>query len=164
MSSDKIFLGFASIPVLGIAAQWFAWRFKLPAIIILLLTGFIVGPFTHFVRPDVMFGELLFPFVSVAVAIIIFEGGLSLKFSELRGYGTVVANLVTIGVLLSWMILSTAAYTIMNYSPQIAILIGAAKGEAPTSAHWCPIDRLGEQALPTVMKKVVAHAVSLKLG
>jgi len=51
-----------------------------------------------------------------------------------------------------------------HFRLELAILIGAANGEAPTSAHWCPIDRLGEQALPTVMKKVVAHAVSLKLG
>ena len=59
---QSIILGLAIIVVLGIAAQWLAWRFKLPAILLLLIFGFVAGPVTGLIHPDELFGELLFPF------------------------------------------------------------------------------------------------------
>ena len=72
-------LSLAAIIVLGISAQWLAWRFRIPAILLLLLFGFFAGPILGIVQPDTLFGRTLFPLVSLAVGIILFEGGLSLN-------------------------------------------------------------------------------------
>ena len=52
--------------------------------------------------PDALFGELLFPVVSLAVAVILFEGALTLRFSELTEVGSTVTSLVTVGALITW--------------------------------------------------------------
>ena len=74
--SEHLLVGLATILVLGIGAQWLAWRVSLPAILLLLIFGFIAGPATGFIDPNEIFGNLLLPLVSVSVAIILFEGGL----------------------------------------------------------------------------------------
>ena len=64
------------IGISSLAAQWLAWRLRIPAILPLLLIGITLGPVTHVIAPDALFGELLFPLVSLSVAIILFEGSL----------------------------------------------------------------------------------------
>lgn len=123
--ADDLLLGLASIIILGIGAEWLAWRIRLPSILLLLIFGFIAGSVTGFLKPDEMFGDLLLPIVSLAVAIILFEGGLNLKISELRRIGSVVRNLVTIGVLVTWLIGGTAAFFLLNLELPLAILLGA---------------------------------------
>jgi len=118
-------VGLAAIIVLGIGAQWLAWRISLPAILLLLIFGFIAGPVTGLINPNQLFGNLLLPLVSVTVAIILFEGGLSLKFSEVREVTAVIRNLVTVGVLVSWVLTSLASYLIFGLGLQISILLGA---------------------------------------
>lgn len=115
----------AVIVVLGGAAQWLAWRLRLPSILLLLLFGFIAGPITLFLEPDELFGSLLRPFVSLSVAIILFEGGLSLNFSELRGTGGVVRNLVTLGMVGTWLSVAAAAHYIVGMSLPVSALLGA---------------------------------------
>ncbi|MFN2137205.1 MAG: cation:proton antiporter [Candidatus Promineifilaceae bacterium] len=122
---QPIIIEFAIIVVLGITAQWLAWRFKLPAILLLLLFGFIAGPIAHLVLPDEHFGELLFPFVSISVGIILFEGGLSLRFDELRGAEGVVRLLVTLGALITWGVVAAAARFVLGMDLQMAVLLGA---------------------------------------
>jgi len=95
--SQYLLIAIASIITLGIAAEWIAWRIGLPSILVLLLFGMVVGPFTGLLDPDLLFGDLLFPVVSVSVAIILFEGGTSLRLQELRQVGRVVTSLVTVG-------------------------------------------------------------------
>lgn len=95
---NNLILGLASIIVLGIGAQWLAWLLHLPSILLLLVVGFIAGPVTGFLNPDALLGDLLLPVVSLSVAIILFEGGLNLKIAELCRSGSVVRNLVTVGV------------------------------------------------------------------
>jgi len=91
----------------------------------LLIFGFIAGPVTGLIDPNVLFGNLLLPLVSVTVAIILFEGGLSLKFSEVKEVTAVIRNLVTVGVLVSWVLTSLASYLIFGLGLQISILLGA---------------------------------------
>ncbi|UCE23736.1 MAG: cation:proton antiporter, partial [Candidatus Zixiibacteriota bacterium] len=122
---EHLLIGLASIVVLGILAQWLAWRLHLPAILLLLVFGIIAGPVTGILRPDVVFGETLFPLVSVSVAIILFEGGLSLKLSDLRKGGAIIRNLVTIGILVTWLLASAGAYLIAGLELETALLIGA---------------------------------------
>jgi len=118
-------LGLGSIIVIGIAAQWLAWRIAIPSILILLLFGFIAGPITGFINPDKLLGEALFPIVSISVAIILFEGGLSLKFKDLRKTGNVVLNLISVGAIVTWVLSSFAAYFILDFEFPIALLLGA---------------------------------------
>lgn len=109
----------------GFACQWIAWRVKVPAILFLLLTGIALGPIMGWLDPDALLGDLLIPFVSIAVAIILFEGSMTLKFSELRGHGAVVRNLVTVGVLITWFASGLAAYFLLGWDPYLAALFGA---------------------------------------
>ncbi len=113
------------IAVVGFACSWLAWRMKLPAILFLLFAGVLAGPVFGFLDPDALFGELLTPIVSVAVAIILFEGSLTLKLSEIRGHGTVVRNLVSVGVILTWLVASLTAYYAMSWDIYLSALFGA---------------------------------------
>jgi NhaP-type Na+/H+ or K+/H+ antiporter len=122
---EHLLIGLASVIVLGILAQWLAWRLHLPAILLLLVFGIIAGPVTGILEPDLVFGETLFPLVSVSVAIILFEGGLSLKLTELRKGGAVIRNLVTIGIAVTWLLAAGAAYLIVGLRLETALLIGA---------------------------------------
>ena len=118
-------LGFASLALASLACQWLAWRLRLPAILFLLLTGILVGPIGGWLSPDLFLDELLFPLVSLSVALILFEGSLTLKFSELRETGTVVRRLVTLGALVTWGVLSLATYWLIGLSPALSALFGA---------------------------------------
>jgi len=118
-------IALSGIIVLGIFAQWLAWRLKMPSILLLLLFGFIAGPITGFIDPDRIFGESFFPFVSLSVAIILFEGGLSLKFFDLKATGSVVHRLISLGALVSWALGTGAAYYILGLDFQMAALLGA---------------------------------------
>lgn len=123
--SEDFLVGLASIVIIGIGAQWLAWRLRLPSIMLLLIGGFVAGPLTGFLDPDALVGELLLPIVSISVAVILFEGGLSLRISELRGIGSVVRNLVTIGLLVTWIIAAGAARMILGLDLALAVLLGS---------------------------------------
>ncbi len=105
---NSTLLGIASIGLLGIACQWFGWWVKLPAILFLLLAGILVGPVLGWLDPDLMFGDLLFPFVSLAVAVILFEGSLTLKLRDIRGLERVVRKMVSVGLLITWIVATLA--------------------------------------------------------
>ncbi|UCH62046.1 MAG: sodium:proton antiporter [Fidelibacterota bacterium] len=122
---ERFLIGLASIIILGIGSQWLAWRLHLPSILILLLMGLIAGPITNFLQPDALFGDLLVPLISIAVALILFEGGLSLRINELRGTSRVVSSIVTVGALLTWGIGAWAAYALLGLEGKLAILLGA---------------------------------------
>ena len=125
MIEHHFLISIAAIIVLGIGAQWLAWRLRLPSILLLLLFGFLVGPFTGFLDPDELLGELLFPLVSLSVALILFEGGLSLRIAELREIGRVLRNLITIGALVTWLICAAGAYLVLGLDPGLSLLLGA---------------------------------------
>lgn len=105
-------LELAGIIILGILAQWFAWKFKIPAILPLILIGLLVGPIaSEFLTDDgskyiepiwngkkgLFPGDYLYYFVSLAISIILFEGGLTLKRNEIRNVGPVITKLITLG-------------------------------------------------------------------
>ncbi|MFW5942563.1 MAG: cation:proton antiporter [Chloroflexota bacterium] len=123
--SEHLLLGLTAIVVLGIGAQWLAWRFRLPSILLLLLAGLLAGPVTGVINPDEVLGELLFPVVSVSVAIILFEGGLTLRFSELPKLGGVIFRLISIGALVTWAIAAVSAHFIMQLDWELSVLLGA---------------------------------------
>lgn len=115
----------ASVIVLGGLAQWVAWRIRLPSILLLLTVGFIAGPVTGLINPDRLVGPLLTPFVSLSVAIILFEGGLNLNLAELHGSGPVVWRLVTLGVTVTWAVATIAAHYVIGIDSRMSALLGA---------------------------------------
>ncbi len=110
---------------IGFAAQWLAWRTRLPAILYLLLSGALLGPGLNILNPDEIFGELLFPFVSLAVAVILFEGALTLKFDELKNLGRSVRRLLTVGVAITWVAIALLTKWLIGVDWGLAILFGA---------------------------------------
>ncbi len=130
---EHLVLYLVGVPLLGIAAQWLAWRLHVPAILLLLGCGIALG---QFVDPDTLLSavtggarengpRLLFPAVSLAVAVILFQGGLSLRYHELKYSGPVVLRLVTIGALVAWVLTATAAKYTLGLTTRIAVLVGA---------------------------------------
>jgi NhaP-type Na+/H+ or K+/H+ antiporter len=123
----------AGVPLLGVLAQWLAWRLRVPSILILLAFGILLG---QFIRLDALLARvaesdeslgrrLLFPVVALSVAVILFEGGLTLRFHELKEAGRGVLRLVTVGALASWGLTALAAWWLLDFSPQVAALLGA---------------------------------------
>ncbi|GGY29452.1 sodium/hydrogen antiporter [Rhodanobacter panaciterrae] len=115
----------AGMLMIGFLAQWLAWRVKLPAILFLLLAGILLGPVSGVLDPDKLLGGLLFPIVSLAVALILFEGSLTLRFHELPGIGHVVRGLVSYGAVTALLLLALAAHLVAGLSWSIALLFGA---------------------------------------
>ena len=113
------------IGAVAILCQWFAWWIKLPAIVFLLVAGIVLGPLTGWLNPEQLFGDLLFPMVSLAVAVILFEGSLTLKFEEIRGLQRVVRNILTVGVMTTWILIALATHFLLDFSWGLSILFGA---------------------------------------
>ena len=126
----------AGIVILGIIAQWVAWRLKLPAILPLILIGLLVGPVSTLYTEDglkliepiwngtkgLFPGEGLYYFVSLAISIILFEGGLTLKSSEIKNIGPVITKLITLGSIVTFFGAGLTAHYIFNLSWQISFL------------------------------------------
>jgi len=112
------------IGFLGIGSQWLAWRFNWPAIVIMSVAGLLAGPILGVMNPEQSFGELYSPIVSVAVAIILFEGSLSLNFKELRGLGKPIFRISTIGAFIAWILGSLTAHYMAGLSWAVAFVIG----------------------------------------
>lgn len=118
-------LQLSALAALGFGAQWLAWRVRLPAILFLLLIGLVLGPALGWLDPEKALGPLLFPFISLGVAIILFEGSLTLRFDELAGVGGTVVRLVSVGALITLVLLAVAAHWLAGLSWELALLFGA---------------------------------------
>lgn len=118
-------LALVLVAVLGVLAQWVAWRIRIPAIILLLGAGLLAGPLTGFVRPTEDFGRLLGPVVGLSVALILFEGGLSLRWYELRTAARGVRRLVFPAVPIAWGLGTLAAHFVGGISWPVSLLLGA---------------------------------------
>lgn len=123
--TESAMLGLAAVPALGVTSQWLAWRMRIPSILILLVVGMVAGPGLGLLRPDALMGDLLFPLVSLSVALILFEGGMSLHFRELREIGRVVWNLITVAPLVAWVLSTASAHYIAGMPKGVAALVGA---------------------------------------
>ncbi|MCA9080158.1 MAG: sodium:proton antiporter [Planctomycetaceae bacterium] len=118
-------LALMSILVLGVGAQWLATRLRIPSILLLLAAGITAGPVTGWIHPEALLQDLMFPFVSLCVAIILFEGALSLRWSEWQHIGQPLVLMLTVGVLITWVLTAAAAHWILGFDWFPAILLGA---------------------------------------
>jgi NhaP-type Na+/H+ or K+/H+ antiporter len=129
----------AGIIILGILAQWVAWKLKIPAILPLILIGLLVGPLSTFMSADgnqwlqpiwngekgLFPGENLFYFVSLAVGIILFEGGLTLKRGEISKVGSAIGKLISIGAAITFIGAGIAAHYVFGLNWRISFLFSA---------------------------------------
>ncbi|RME26165.1 MAG: hypothetical protein D6800_06835, partial [Candidatus Zixiibacteriota bacterium] len=119
--TEHLLFGLAAILILGTLAQWLAWRLHLPSILLLLIVGIVAGPVMGALHPDDIFGNLLFPLVSLSVAVILFEGGLNLQLKELRTTGRSVLQLVTVGVMVTWVLTALIVHLLVGLSWSVAV-------------------------------------------
>ncbi|SDH06765.1 NhaP-type Na+/H+ or K+/H+ antiporter [Vibrio xiamenensis] len=115
----------ALIGLLSLLCQLIGWRLHLPAILPLLLVGLTVGPGFDIIDPDALFGDTLFPLISLGVAIILFEGALTLNIQEIRGHGRMVMNLVTVGIVVTWTCVTLGAHFLAGFDWALAALFSA---------------------------------------
>jgi NhaP-type Na+/H+ or K+/H+ antiporter/Trk K+ transport system NAD-binding subunit len=106
-------------------AQWIGWSLKTPAIVFLLIGGFIAGPVFNLVTPDALLGDLLSPFISMAVGIILFEGSLNLNFKEIREAKRSIKHVILIGGPVAWILTSLAGFYVAGLSWPVALTFGA---------------------------------------
>jgi len=132
-------LELAGLIILGILAQWMAWKLKIPAILPLILIGLFVGPISTLLSEDgtkwlepiwngeegLFPGESLFYFVSLAIAIILFEGGLTLRKSEIGHVGPVILKLISVGVVVTFFGAGIAVHFIYDFSWEISFLFSS---------------------------------------
>lgn len=118
-------MAFALVGILGVGAQWVAWRLRLPGIVIMLAIGLLAGPVSGLFVPQRDIGPLVSPMISIAVAIILFEGGLTLNFRSLRGatWGGV-QRLVIIGAPVGWVLSALALHWIAGLGWQSSTVFG----------------------------------------
>ncbi|MDA9257748.1 MAG: sodium:proton antiporter [Polaribacter sp.] len=130
-------LELSGIIILGILAQWVAWKFKIPAILPLILVGLLVGPIaaeflsedgTKWIEPiwngskGLFPGEALYYFVSLAISIILFEGGLTLKRDEIKNVGPVITKLITLGSTVTFLGAGIVAHFIFGLTWELSFL------------------------------------------
>jgi NhaP-type Na+/H+ or K+/H+ antiporter len=139
MFRKKQMVELAGIIILGILAQWFAWKFKLPAILPLILIGLLVGPIatlisadeTSYIQPiwdgtrGLFPGENLFYFVSLAIGIILFEGGLTLKRDEVSKVGPAIIKLISIGAGVTFVGAGVATHYLIELNWPLSFLFAA---------------------------------------
>ncbi|MED7820276.1 cation:proton antiporter [Francisella sp. 19S2-10] len=131
-SSNYIMLASGLILLFAIVSQFLSWKLKLPSILFLILSGILLGPvsaqFFHdgfkLVDGNIIFGQSLSPFVSICVAIILFEGSLSLNFREIKNVSSIVTLLITVGLALTIIFTAIFCYKILGLNLQLSLLIG----------------------------------------
>ncbi|WP_100610532.1 cation:proton antiporter [Confluentibacter lentus] len=129
----------SGIVILGILSQWVAWRFKLPAILPLILIGLFVGPISTLFSEDgskwiepvwngkkgLFPGDSLYSFVSLAIGIILFEGGLTLRKNEISKVGPVILKLISFAAVITFIGAGLAAHFIFGISWEVSFLFSA---------------------------------------
>jgi NhaP-type Na+/H+ or K+/H+ antiporter len=114
----------ATIGVLGVGAQWVAWRLRVPAIVLMLGIGLLAGPLLGVLDPKAALGDLMTPIISIAVAVILFEGGLTLNFHQLRDASQGVTRLVLVGAPLGWITSALTLHYVAGFSWAVAVVFG----------------------------------------
>lgn len=117
-------MAFALVGALGVGSQWLAWRMRMPAIVLMLVAGIIIGPVLGVFDPVRDIGPLMGPIISIAVAIILFEGGLTLNFHSLQDAVKGVKRLVFLGAPLGWLMSALALHYGAGLSWESAAVFG----------------------------------------
>jgi NhaP-type Na+/H+ or K+/H+ antiporter len=123
--NEQILPELVLLMALGAAAQWLAWRIRVPSIFVLLVVGFLSGPVFGLLDPDALLGPVTLPLVSLGAAVVLFEGGLSASWSDMRSVAQPVRRLITLGLLTTWLGVTVAARFALGIGWELAALLGA---------------------------------------
>src|SRR5690625_5493171 len=121
----NVFAGITGVVLIGFLCQWLAWRVRLPAILFLLLSGLVLGPVTGLLGRELLVVDVVCPLVSLAVAVILFEGSLPLEFHQIRDVGRSVRRLVSLGAAIAWVLIALATRWMLGADWAMAWLFGA---------------------------------------
>lgn len=121
---NVVLISMVVILVVGIFSQWLAWRIQWPSIVIMSIAGLLLGPVFGLFNPQEALGELYSPLISLAVAIVLFEGSSTLDIREIKGVSKSVFRIVTIGAIIAWIFGALAAHYIAGLSLEISFIIG----------------------------------------
>ncbi|MHC8514479.1 cation:proton antiporter [Sporosarcina sp. ITBMC105] len=121
---DSLLFDLMFVILIGMLSQWVAWKYRMPAIVVMAVAGLIVGPIFGWINPQQSMGDLFGPIITFAVAIILFEGSLNLDVREIRGFSKPVGRIVTIGAFIAWIAGSLAAHYLAGLSWEVAFIIG----------------------------------------
>lgn len=125
MSTTYLLTSLVTVMIIGILSHMLARMLKIPSIVFLLFAGIILGPeIAGIILPE-RFGSGFELLVGLSVAIIVFDGGLDIDIRQLRTIQKSIFNLVTIGVAITVLLSSIAAYFILDIPFSIALLFGA---------------------------------------
>lgn len=113
-----------AILALGTFSQWFAWRIQWPSIVIMSVVGLLIGPVIGMINPGEALGDLYNPLISLAVAIILFEGSSSLDIREIKDVSKSVFRIITGGAFIAWVLGSLSAHYIAGLSLEVSFIIG----------------------------------------
>lgn len=122
---DGVVFQVTAVLTIAVGASWAAARLRIPSIVLLLIAGVIAGAGFGIINPDATFGRLLSPVVSMAVGLILFEGGLSLRFRDIKGNHRIVWLLVSVGVVITWVLGAVSFEVFVGVPRAIAVLLGA---------------------------------------
>jgi NhaP-type Na+/H+ or K+/H+ antiporter/voltage-gated potassium channel Kch len=125
VQADPALLTLAAAAVAGLFAQVLGDRWRIPAIVPLLVIGMVLGPSGIGLVHPAALGSGLAVLVKLAVAVILFDGALNLRLGDLRGALRDVRNLATTGALVTWIGAGLAAWLIAGFSGRLAIVFGA---------------------------------------
>ncbi|WP_438314758.1 cation:proton antiporter [Sporosarcina sp. FA9] len=121
---ESLLFNLMLVVLIGILSQWVAWRFRMPAIVVMSVVGLLVGPIFGVINPQESMGELFEPIITFAVAIILFEGSLNLDFREIKEFRKPVYRIVTVGAVIAWIAGSLAAHYFAGLSWTVAFIMG----------------------------------------
>jgi NhaP-type Na+/H+ or K+/H+ antiporter len=126
VTTNQVLIGVGLILLLAVGSQVLASRLKIPALIILLPAGFTAGAITTDVNPQRLLGDAFQPLVSLAVAVILYDAGMSLDLRKLRGHTRrVVDRLIWLGVPVTFAFGAVFAGLLLGMSRQAAVMTGA---------------------------------------
>ncbi len=125
MHQQYLILGLVAVVALGVLALWAAWRTRVPAILLMSLAGLIAGPVLGLIDPSEDLGSLFQPTISLCVAVILFEGGLSLQLRDLKLAGMGVRRLTYFGPPLAWLLAGCAAHYLAGLGWAVSLVFGA---------------------------------------
>ena len=125
MTTNQILTGVGLIFALAVGSQVLASRLRIPAIIVLLPAGFVAGALTTDVDPQRLLGPAFEPLVSLSVAVILYDAGLSLDMRKLKGHTRkVVIRLIVLGVLITTALAASVAAPLLGMSRGAAVMLG----------------------------------------
>lgn len=111
--------------VFGVAMIIIARRLKISAIATLLIAGVVLGPeFFGLIQPETLQGGLE-TIVSLGIAVILFEGGLSLDIKGYRQTSRTIKRLLSLGAAVTWLTTALLIWLLFSFSPFLSLLAGS---------------------------------------